>query len=184
MDAQCLSAVSPSLQSQSVRSFLPVSAFSATLPQKSHPTLNSRLLACYYCRSYCLLSPDSLKSNYISHIMASVFNMNSRSSLLILYKNILRACQTYPSKNKAGIYQAIREEWRDHTKLEDPQKIATQITLATKGLEQLRQYSEPVLSGGKANSPNWSVTLEQNPMPKPDDYDERKKDNKNPNKLQ
>jgi hypothetical protein len=42
-------------------------------------------------------------------------------------------------------------------------------------LEQLRQFDEHVMSSGKPASANWSVTLEQNPMPKPADYDERKK---------
>jgi hypothetical protein len=101
----------------------------------------------------------------------------NRSSLLHLYKNLLRACSTYPSRNRAGIYQAIREEWRDHRTLSDPQKIHKQLSIAYKGLEQLKQYSEPVLTGGNVNSSNWTVTLEQNPMPKPDNYEERKKSN-------
>jgi hypothetical protein len=58
----------------------------------------------------------------------------------------------------------------------DPEAPDTErkITLAYKGLEQLRMYDEHVLSGGRAGSPNWSVTLDQNPMPKPPDFDERK----------
>jgi hypothetical protein len=102
--------------------------------------------------------------------------MNSSKALLQLYKKLLRSAATYPSKNRLGIYQAIREEWRDHKTLENPEKLDKQITIAYKGLEQLRQYDEQVMTKGKgASSPNWEVTLEQNPMPKPADYDERKK---------
>jgi len=39
--------------------------------------------------------------------------------------------------------------------------------VAYKGLEQLRMYDTESLGGGDSGNPNWSVTLEQNPMPKP-----------------
>ena len=73
------------------------------------------------------------------------------------------------------MYKAIREEWRDNAKLTDETKIQTQITLAYKGLGQLRQFDEMTMTGGQRGSPNWNVQLEQNPMPKPADYEERKK---------
>ena len=38
------------------------------------------------------------------------------------------------------------------------------MQVAYKGLEQLRMYDNHSLN---PNSPNWDVTLEQNPMPKP-----------------
>ena len=98
----------------------------------------------------------------------------TRRDLLILYKKILRSAATYPSKKREGIYQAIREEWRDHSSLQDVVKIRTQIGVAYKGLEQLRQFDVVTMTGGNRNSPNWNVHLEQNPFPKPADYDERK----------
>jgi hypothetical protein len=51
----------------------------------------------------------------------------------------------------------------------DPEASDTKkkIQLAYKGLAQLNQYSENSLSKGDQKSPNWSVHLEQNPMPKP-----------------
>lgn len=64
----------------------------------------------------------------------------SREALLQLYKQLLRSCQTYPSKNRAGMYQAIREEWRDHKDQADETKLNQQITIAYKGLSQLRQF--------------------------------------------
>lgn len=87
-------------------------------------------------------------------------------ALLHLYKRLLRSSATYPSKNRWGIYQSIREEFRESVHL-DPSDPETKkkIQVAYKGLEQLRMYDQQSL-GGKQN-PNWSVTLEQNPMPKP-----------------
>ncbi|EEC49609.1 predicted protein [Phaeodactylum tricornutum CCAP 1055/1] len=97
-----------------------------------------------------------------------------RPSLLILYKQLLRSCETYPSKNRMGIYQAIREEWKENKDLTHKDKLDKQIAIAYKGLSQLRQFDEMAMSGGRPASSNWSVTMEQNPMPKPDDYDSRK----------
>lgn len=42
------------------------------------------------------------------------------------------------------------------------------ISVAIKGLSQLKMYDSNHLSGGNQENPNWSVQLEQNPMPKPD----------------
>ena len=97
--------------------------------------------------------------------------MSSQSKELVyLYRRLLRSCATYPSKNRWGIYQAIREEFRDNKTMDpnDP-KTQQQIQVAYKGLGQLRMYDELVLSKGDPENPNWEVTLEQNPMPKPDD---------------
>ena len=69
-------------------------------------------------------------------------------------------------------------EWRDDAKLnpsEHNDKIQERITVAYKGLSQLRQFDVTTMTRGNIGSPNWSVTLEQNPMPKPDNYDEKVK---------
>jgi hypothetical protein len=102
----------------------------------------------------------------------------SRIELLMLYRRLLRAASTYPSKKRTSIYQAIREEWRDDAQLnpmEQNEKIQERITVAYKGLSQLRQFDVMTMTGGNISSPNWSVTLEQNPMPKPANYDETQK---------
>ena len=51
----------------------------------------------------------------------------------------------------------------------DPEDFKTkqQIDVAYKGLGQLQMYDTMSLSKGNPNNPNWEVTLEQNPMPKP-----------------
>ena len=89
-------------------------------------------------------------------------------ALLFLYRRILRSCASYPSKNRWGIYEAIREEFRESVHLNpESDECRKKIGVAYKGLEQLRMYDEYNLNGGDPNNPNWSVTLEQNPMPKP-----------------
>jgi LYR motif-containing protein 4 len=101
----------------------------------------------------------------------------TKSQLLSLYRKLLRSAATFPSKNRAGLYQSIRAEWRDHahwTAEEHATKINRQIQLAYQGLTQLRQFDKNVMTGGNVGSASWNVTLEQNPMPKPADYDERR----------
>mmetsp|Transcript_20464 Transcript_20464/g.38749 ORF Transcript_20464/g.38749 Transcript_20464/m.38749 type:complete len:98 (-) Transcript_20464:209-502(-) len=94
--------------------------------------------------------------------------MASRGELLSLYRQLLRSAATYPSKNRQGIYRAIQEEWRDDITLSpDDPKTKQKIHVAYKGLEQLRMYDAIKLSKGNPENPNWEVTLEQNPMPKP-----------------
>lgn len=92
----------------------------------------------------------------------------TRKELLSLYRQLLRSCETYPSKNRARIYQSIREDFRDNKNLEPgSDKTRKQIHVAFKGLEQLHQFD------GR-NSPSFSVQLEQNPFPKPDDYEDKR----------
>ena len=68
--------------------------------------------------------------------------MASQSTeLLHLYRRLLRSCATYPSKNRWGIYEAIREEFRDNRTMNpDDPKTQKQIQVAYKGLGQLRMY--------------------------------------------
>ena len=93
----------------------------------------------------------------------------SRSELLNLYRRLLRACENYPSKNKMKIYGSIREEFRLHKDL-DPksEKTAKEISVALKGLQQLHQFDN------RMGSSNFSVQLEQNPFPKPDNYKDKR----------
>ncbi|KAL3788037.1 hypothetical protein HJC23_008381 [Cyclotella cryptica] len=96
--------------------------------------------------------------------------MSQSRELLHLYRKLLRSCATYPSRNRWGIYEAIQEEFRANVHLSpDDPNTQKKISVAYKGLSQLRMYDAAVLSRGNPDSPNWEVTLEQNPMPKPDD---------------
>jgi hypothetical protein len=93
----------------------------------------------------------------------------TKKDLLHVYRQLLRSCQTYPSKNRAGIYQSIREDFRLNKTL-DPasDKARKQMHIAFKGVEQLHQFD------GRRTT-NFSVTLEQNPFPKPDSYDDKRR---------
>jgi hypothetical protein len=102
----------------------------------------------------------------------------TRPALLRLYKDLLRSAATFPSKNRAGIYREIRSEWRVHASQQDEAVLQRQVAVAYKGLQQLRQFDESTMTGGKPGSANWSVTLEQNPMPKPAGYDGDRKRSK------
>ncbi|CAJ1915052.1 unnamed protein product [Cylindrotheca closterium] len=93
--------------------------------------------------------------------------------LLYLYRRLLRACETYPSKNRARIYQSIREDFRENVNMDpDSPEGIKQIHIAYKGLGQLQQFNS-------RNNPNFSVTLEQNPFPKPDGYKDRRTESAN-----
>ena len=90
----------------------------------------------------------------------------SRNELLHLYKRLLRSGATYPSKNAPKIVQSIREDFKDNRLLDPNSDMAKkQCHLALQGLQQLRQFDN-------RSSSNFTVTLEQNPFPKPDNYDE------------
>jgi hypothetical protein len=108
----------------------------------------------------------------------SIAGGSTRKELLTLYRRLLRSAETYPSKKRESIYQAIREEWRENATLTEEDKIRREISVAYKGLSQLRQFDEMTMTGGATGSPNWKVTLEQNPMPKPVDYSDKKKEAK------
>jgi LYR motif-containing protein 4 len=88
----------------------------------------------------------------------------SKADLRHLYKQLLRGCETYPSKNRTAIYQSIRQEFRVHAHLQDDDKIKQQINVAYKGLNQLHLYDN------HRTTTSFAVQLEQNPFPKPDDY--------------
>ena len=92
----------------------------------------------------------------------------SKSDLLHLYRRLLRACQTYPSKNRGKIYQSVRDDFRDNRELDpESEKAKQQVHIAFKGLGQLHQFDN-------RSSPSFAVNLEQNPFPKPDNYMDKK----------
>ncbi len=78
---------------------------------------------------------------------------------LALYKQILLSCKRYPSIKRVQIYEEIRREFRNNSKLTDPAAIKRQIDVAVKGLAQLNMYSN---LNPKAHS--WEVTLDDSLM--------------------
>lgn len=81
------------------------------------------------------------------------------SSTLILYKRILRAAHSFPSIKKNKIIEEIRLGFRENRTMEG-EALRAQLAVAEKGLSQLEQYT-----GLSRNSPNWSVSMENNPLP-------------------
>lgn len=97
--------------------------------------------------------------------------MATRSDVLMLYRRLLRACESYPSKNKTKIYQSIREDFRDNVGLDQTsEKAKQQIHVAYKGLSQLHQFDSRV------GATTFAVQLEQNPFPKPDGYTDKRQE--------
>ena len=78
-----------------------------------------------------------------------------------LYRDIIRSARIFPSKNRNKIVQEIRDEFRRNRNMET---IAAneQLKLAFKGLDQLNAYSNLPKKRG-----DWAVSLESNPMPRP-----------------
>jgi hypothetical protein len=103
------------------------------------------------------------------------FRNMSRLDLLHLYRRLLRACQTYPSKNRAKLYEAIRLVWRDHKETTNENDLLECFYQAHKGLEQLQLYDELKMTKGRKGHPVWEVTLEQNPVLPPNAYQRKKK---------
>jgi len=85
----------------------------------------------------------------------------ARSDILRLYKDVLRACKTFPSSNRKRLYKEIQHDFRKNISITDESKIAAAVALGQKGLMQLRMYDFP-----KGQS-NISVKLEEEPMPRP-----------------
>lgn len=89
--------------------------------------------------------------------------MASTSSTLSLYKNILKQAKLFPSIKRNKIIEEIRISFRENRALTDEMKIKGALEVGYKGLEQLSAYTTL-----PKNSNNWSVTMDSNPMPKPD----------------
>lgn len=91
----------------------------------------------------------------------------SRDDLLHLYRRLLRGCQVYPSKNRAKIYESVREDFKVNKGL-DPEsdKARQQVQIAYRGLGQLRQFDN-------RTEASFAIQLEQNPFPKPSNYVDR-----------
>jgi LYR motif-containing protein 4 len=85
----------------------------------------------------------------------------NRIDKLSLYKNILRGAQRFPSIKRDGLVQEIRLNFRQNRALEDEKEIQKCLSIAIKGLSQLSMYTSL-----KPSASQWSVTLDQQPMPR------------------
>jgi hypothetical protein len=135
----------------------------------------------------------TVETKAIHHQNSTMASQAAKKDLLNVYRKLLRACETYPSKNRAKIYrksfslnwnkyplsfieltttstfsESIREDFRENVDM-DPNSPAgnKQIHIAYKGLGQLHQFDS-------RSNPNFEISLEQNPFPKPDEYVDRR----------
>ena len=87
---------------------------------------------------------------------------------LQLYRNILRHAKRFPSIKRNKIVAEIKLSFRTNRAETDPDKIKEQLSVATKGLQQLQMYT----SLPKASS-SWTINLEKEPMPVSRDRNEK-----------
>ena len=64
-------------------------------------------------------------------------SLGHRLEVLMLYKRILRTCQSWPSVKKAEVAASIRDEFRTNASERDPKRIEKMLAEARSGLQQL-----------------------------------------------
>ena len=75
-------------------------------------------------------------------------------STLRLYRHILKAAKTFPSKNRAGLIEEIKTEFRVARGETDGEVLKKKLALARDGLDRLRAFS-----GLDQGSAKWEVSL-------------------------
>ncbi|CAL6293305.1 unnamed protein product [Bathycoccus prasinos] len=78
----------------------------------------------------------------------------TKMTTLRLYRQILKATKTFPSKNKNGLYKEIQLEFRENSKLTKQEEVEKKRAIALDGLDRLRAFSR--LDG---KSSEWEVRL-------------------------
>jgi len=80
--------------------------------------------------------------------------MSNHSTVITLYRRILRAAQSFPSIKRDSIIQDIKAEFREHRALTDDAVIQQRIQVARRSLEDLESYV-----GMSSGGPDISHTL-------------------------
>jgi len=76
--------------------------------------------------------------------------------VVLLYRHILKAAAKFPSVNRAGVIQEIKDEFRLARNLTDTEEITKRRKVAVEGLKQLEAYS-----GMDKKSPKWEMFVTQ-----------------------
>jgi|AntAceMinimDraft_5_1070358.scaffolds.fasta_scaffold29344_2 hypothetical protein len=63
------------------------------------------------------------------------------ASTLLLYRHILKAAATFPSKNRLGLISDIKLEFREAAHLKDAGELKKKIAIAKDGLDRLSAYT-------------------------------------------
>ena len=77
-----------------------------------------------------------------------------KHATLTLYRHVLKAATRFPSKNRVGIVQDIKTEFREARGETDGETLKKKLTLARDGLDRLRAFS-----GLDQGSTKWEVSL-------------------------
>mmetsp|Transcript_8748 Transcript_8748/g.8845 ORF Transcript_8748/g.8845 Transcript_8748/m.8845 type:complete len:111 (+) Transcript_8748:121-453(+) len=105
---------------------------------------------------------DSIHSLFEQLLVVLQFaKMYSSSAKLALYRAIIKNAKLFPSIKRYKLLKEIRDGFRENRHETNIEKINLSISLAEKGLSQLKQYT--LLQPDKTS---WNVDLEKNPMPK------------------
>ena len=75
-------------------------------------------------------------------------------STLRLYRHILKAAKTFPSKNRAGIIEEIKTEFRENAGATDAGDVQKKLALARDGLDRMRAFT-----GLDQGASKWDVSL-------------------------
>lgn len=79
---------------------------------------------------------------------------NAMTSVLRLYRNVLKAAKRYPSVKRDQLVVGIKEEFRTNKDLQDRDVLQKKIKVAEDGLEQLKMYTDL-----NRSSNEWSLNL-------------------------
>lgn len=75
-------------------------------------------------------------------------------STLRLYRHILKAAKTFPSKNRAGLIEEIKTEFRENAGATDAGDVQKKLALARDGLDRMRAFT-----GLDQGASKWDVSL-------------------------
>lgn len=75
--------------------------------------------------------------------------------VLVLYKRILKAAESFPSIKRKDIIRDIKAEFREHKELSNPAVVHEKMAVARRSLEELESY----VAMDSVSDGNWSKTL-------------------------
>lgn len=82
-------------------------------------------------------------------------SMATREQVLTLYRHILRAAKQFPSIKRNSIIADIKQEFKMHKALVDPELIRKEMEIGIRSLEQLEGY----VGMNKTQASDWQVFL-------------------------
>mmetsp|Transcript_2345 Transcript_2345/g.6492 ORF Transcript_2345/g.6492 Transcript_2345/m.6492 type:complete len:92 (-) Transcript_2345:104-379(-) len=81
--------------------------------------------------------------------------MAARGEVLRLYRRLLKLGRVYPSKNRAGMIEEIKTEFREAKGLSSHAEIEKKVEVARSGVQQMQLYCKLDIKGT-----DWKVSLD------------------------